>query len=265
MTCGRRNLFLYSRHSLETWRAPLEFKTKLCDAHFQVLLPFFILPESLWAVQEISNLTSRSFTKPPLKHKEKRRRHHLCSFMILLCIFYVAGIELRRWNHSVIPGYMLEEQIFLVFTRLLYFLMLVSIFLDAEKLWVLQPACRIWCWASLLFSICGFNNLLCWVTPPLLQFCSSKGCQTLLQASLWPLETQLIVPLPPLHTFRPFPTYLIIYQHPLSKLMFPCPFRSSDWRKLNPSSVTSWFKWPSDLNDWVLWSVSVHLQSASLY
>lgn len=59
---------------------------------FSCILTFFILRESLWAVQEISTPP-----KPSPKHKETRIRPQLCSFMILLHIFYIAGVDLKLW------------------------------------------------------------------------------------------------------------------------------------------------------------------------
>lgn len=67
-----------------------------------IFLPFlsFMSPYEL---RKYQLYTSRSFTKPSLKRKEKRIRPHLCSFMTLLPIFYVAAVELRLWFQSVIP------------------------------------------------------------------------------------------------------------------------------------------------------------------
>lgn len=142
-----------------------------------------------------------------------------------------------------------------VFFFIFYIWLLIFVFLDAEKLWFPLPACQIGCfsiffpaeWRLLASSLAAVKAV-------------KHGCRLLFDHHRHGLLFAST-----LHIFWPFPTYLIIYQHSPSKLVFPCPFGSSYWRKLNPSSVTSWFKWLSDLNDWFLWSVSVRLQSASSY
>lgn len=164
MTCRRRNLFLFrmffwfdSRHSLETSGAPLEFQTKLCDAHFQVPFLSFMSHYELFGKYQLN-----TFTKPSLKHKEKRIRLLYDTFTHILCCWH--------WTETLVPEChsQIEDwranissfhQTFVHFNPRICIFRCRKVVISAASMSDLMVR---------LFSICNPNNLHCWVTCSLL-------------------------------------------------------------------------------------------------
>lgn len=155
MTCRRRNLFLFGCFFGSTpdilwklWERLWNFKQALWCS-FSSTLKFVYPP---WVIMNCSGNINSTPHHPSLNLPLNTKKRQL-------------GLIYAPWWYFS-PYFMLLALNW--DSGLLYILILMSVFLDAEKLWSLQPACQIWCCASLLFPICDPNNRRWWVTRSLL-------------------------------------------------------------------------------------------------